>query len=103
MGLFGAIGRAFKNVGKGAWWVAQRPETQLVVSAFWPAAIFTKTMSLVKLAEHQGFESGTAKKAWVLGLIAEVAFRAGINKPADLEKLIEDALAVVERRAQVER
>ncbi len=112
MGFFGAIGKAFKKVGKGvgkgakkvgkgAWWVAKRPETQIAVSAFWPASVLTKTISLVKLAEGKGFETGTAKKAWVMSLIMEVALRHGIKKPSDFEKLIEDALAVVERRAQM--
>ncbi len=112
MGFFGAIGKAFKKVGKGvgkgakkvgkgAWWAVKRPEAQILVSAFWPASVLMKTISLVKLAEGKGFETGTAKKAWVMSLILEVALKAGINRPSDLENLIEDALAVVERRAQM--
>ena len=103
MGFFGKIFGGLKSVGKGAWWVAQRPETQIAVSAFWPASVLMKTISLVKLAEGKGFETGEAKKAWVMSLIMEMALSAGINKPSDLEKLIEDALAVVERRAQMDR
>ncbi len=93
-----------KKIGKGAWWVVKRPETQLVtqvaVKSFWPVALINVAINVAKIAESKNM-TGDEKKAWAVAQMAEFAFRMGFNKESNLNKLVEDALAVVERRAQM--
>jgi hypothetical protein len=94
-----------KKIGKGAWWVAKRPETRLVtqvaVKSFWPAMLLNVAVNVAKIAEAKNM-TGEEKKAWAITQIAEFALRMGLEKESDINKLVEDALAVVERRAQME-
>ena len=94
------VGSGLKAVGKGAWWVAKRPETQIVVTAFWPSGLMMAAMAAVRIAESEKM-TGEEKKAFAISQLAQFAVKAGFTKRSELNKLIDDALAVVENRAQM--
>jgi hypothetical protein len=97
--MFGWLKKGLKAVGKGAWWAAKRPETQIAVTAFWPSSLMIGAISAVRIAQSKEM-TGEEKKAFAISQIAQFAMKAGFTKKSDLNKLIEDALAVVEARAQ---
>lgn len=94
------VGSGAKWLGEGAWWALKRPETQIVISAFWPGALATAAIGAVRIAETKRM-TGEEKKAWAISQVFQLAAKHGFKKDADLSKLIEDALAVVEHRAQM--
>lgn len=98
--MFGWLKDSFKTFGKLAWKGLRRPETRMLVMAFYPQALLLSALNVVRIAENREM-TGDEKKQWVLETIAEVAIKHGLKKQSDLNKLIEDALAIAERRAKM--
>ncbi len=94
------VGSGLKAAGKGVWWAARRPETQIVVTAFWPSSLLVSAIAVVRIAETKKM-TGEEKKAFAISQLAQFAFKAGFTKRSELDKLVADALAIIERRAQM--